>query len=324
MEKKELNPANISKAIELLYSHNFKSKQGSEGKVYFLSDKYVVKEFFENCGDEFAQNFDNYCRELQKLALSGVRVPKIYSWIKIPICRSEKIAYRYYILEENVHGREIYYESLTKFYDKCSDICDFATYRSLLKHPQASKNGISEYEEILKRFVEDYMQMNELICSMSEAELDKYLLDTYRMFGTLSFSKPDIFPGNILVDGEKFRVIDNVLEIRENKEREVCDSEYLSNMLWLFYVNADIHTGAGDRYITFGNPKFVKVFVEREARAVKLCKSAMMRMIRRINIICDNPKLREGKWANNLITMLYQTLPDKDADEVLDNVNFVR
>ena len=81
----------------------FKSFAGSEGVAYFISGKYVLKEYTKiDDWKLFDKFFDAYCREVKSFADNGVNIAKIYAWAKIPnigyYTNGDKNVNHYYIL----------------------------------------------------------------------------------------------------------------------------------------------------------------------------------------------------------------------------------
>ena len=74
-----MSSAYYSKLINLIPSRKqFKSYAGSEGVAYFVSDKYVLKEYTKvEDWETFDRFFDLYCSEVQKFANSGMNIAKI-------------------------------------------------------------------------------------------------------------------------------------------------------------------------------------------------------------------------------------------------------
>ena len=92
----------------------YKSYAGSEGIAYFVSPNFVLKEYTKSDDwESFDKIFECYCSEIQACSRAGMAVSEIYSWVKVPnmghYTKGDKNAYQYFILEERVPGRELYF-----------------------------------------------------------------------------------------------------------------------------------------------------------------------------------------------------------------------
>ena len=189
---------------------------GGEGVAYFLGDNFVVKEYSDSSNwERFEYVFDAYCKEIQSFAQQGFNVPQIYSWLRVPNKNysNSKNANRfnYYILEERVPGRNLYYGFLEDFYPVCRDLFDEKEYNEVVYSPESN---LEMFDEIIKAYVKDYIQMNEFLLSVPENELAKFIVDSFNMHTESLFGDIDLFPSNIIVNNDKLTLIDNHVNIR--------------------------------------------------------------------------------------------------------------
>ena len=221
-----LKIANYDRVLFDLLPHlpEYKSYSGGEGAAYFIDDKFVVKEYSKNFRGRDAEMFDDvfesYCREIQNFSKLGFSVPKIYAWLKIPNLNTDKVLAgdemenKYYILEENVPGRWIYYffEDLDEMYKACKKVCSKEKFESVMR---TSGGRLSLKKEILRAYILDYLQMNERLVSMSNNELEKFITSAYYMAVGGVYSGPDLFRKNVLVTDSRIALIDN--RVRNDK-----------------------------------------------------------------------------------------------------------
>ena len=190
----------------------YKSISGGEGTAYFIDEKFVVKEyskeFYNRNSTGFDLVFNAYCKEMQDFATEGYSVPKIYAWLKVPndnkskVYMCEEMPYKYYILEENIPGRWIYYfyEDLEEMYKVCSEVCSKAEF---MKAIGTSFGKLKLKREILKAYISDYLNVNTMLESMSDNELEKFIVSTFRMAIWGQYSSPDLFRKNIILGDSK-------------------------------------------------------------------------------------------------------------------------
>lgn len=191
--------------------------EGSEGRAYFIDNKFVVKEIRyvppRRVSEQFDSVFDSYCREIQSFAEAGYSVPKIYSWLKLPNAQKNRflpykaLPYIYYILEEYVPGRWIYYfyEERDELFKLCESFCSRDEFDGAL----GNYNQYALRRQILKAYIKDYVMVNEWLESMSDNEFEKFITSAYKMTMSGRFSSIDVYRKNILLDVEKLTLIDS-------------------------------------------------------------------------------------------------------------------
>ena len=195
------------------------SKSGSEGTAYFVDDKHVVKKYHnEKKWIVLDDIFDAYCKEVQVFGENGYSVPKIFSWVKVPIKHnwffesknneSYYYTHDYYVLQEKAEGRELYLNKLDDIYALVEGHFKPNRFGRVLRNPS---KFTEEYEELLSTYIRDYIRVNTFIESMSEQEMDSFVSSIHGMYLDGYFSTPDIHPNNVIFDGKHLTIIDNYM-----------------------------------------------------------------------------------------------------------------
>lgn len=310
---------------------SFPYASGGEGDAFFINDKYVLKKYYKKIEKGFDAIFEDYCTEMKMFSDMGLAVPKIYAWTKLPSLErvNPDVYYDYYILEERVKGRQLYYGYLEDIYPICKKLCEKDEFLHTVKNPD--ENRIL-FNEILSTYVMDFQMVNDYLCSMPEKQIDKFLYDTYVMCLEGKFSMPDLYPANVILSKNGISLIDNSCDNRDfetKKTKEYADRIMTNGMMWLFFYN---------NYVT--NPRELiqddydsrMFFNKKRDKVTKSCKQAMLRIVKRLkkigverngDIIC--PKL---KVANNTdiatFIMVKDMLSNQDAAEIYSNFDFER
>ncbi len=298
------------------YLRHLPYKEGGEGRAYFVFDKLIVKEFL-NFDDEylFSSMFDNYCREMKKFYDKGYAVPKIYSWVKIPSVINNsgkhKIAYRYYVLEEQVKGRELFSGLLEDTYHLCKNLCDEKTFDKLVLNPEIDK---SLYAEMVANYIKDYITMNKTIEAMDERQLERVIYSVYQMFKFGEFSVPDMYPSNMLYNDGEVVMIDNNFSERKNDEiylKHTADDFTLTGMLFMFLYNEQV-----------SGFKKSKSFKEKDKRRINaliskntlFCEQAIKKVLKVGRRMVDEKLVLDDK----IMLCIFETLNNiMDSDKAL-------
>ncbi len=216
----------------------FPKKSGQEGTAYFIDENFVVKEMLgEDSGVFGYDGFEVYCKELVYFHKKGYAVPEIYSWAMLPKRFFEKSKFnRFYILEERIAGRSLFFNKISDAYQLCEDICSKEEYEDSL----LSKEG-NLYKEMVQRYLNDYIERNEQIESMSNDNLENFILSDYKMTKKHKNGMVDLHSGNVIFDGKKMTIIDN--GFMQNSLSSVKDSiikqGVMRDMLRLMCGNAN-------------------------------------------------------------------------------------
>ncbi len=299
----------------------FKSFSGSEGIAYFVSPKYVLKEYTKSDDwKEFDSVFDAYCSEVQSLARSGKMVANIYAWQKVPnighYTKGDKNFFQYFILEERVPGRELYVGYLEDAFSIVSDLCSEEEFKKALTN-DGSK---SLYKEIISKYIFDYIQMNEFLESLSDSELSKFIEDAYSMYKNGSASFPDLFPHNILVDknSNSMKMIDLHVKSRDDiLTPDKVDSNFIRELGGLFLYNC--FPNKPENYLIdrrFDYSEFDKVSKQN----TKISKQIISKMFALSNLICDRPFVNK-KDLSIIEDSLSLMFDDEDVKDIESGLN---
>ena len=309
-----------------LISHlgDYKSYKGGEGSAYFIDNNFVVKEYTTDFPSRDAEMFDSvfdmYCREMQEFSEQGFSVPKIYAWLKVPNLRKDKgytgeeMPYKYYILEENMPGRWIYYfyEDLDEMYNTCKRLCsrdDFSTAIGAMVGKRKLK------KEILKAYISDYIKVNTMLESMGNGELEKFIVSAYRMAMEGTYSSPDLFRKNVLITDSKISLIDN--RFRSNMgytDPNILHEYFLQALFDLIeynkFMDKNLLLNAYDKSLY--DESIGKLIAENR----KVCIALTQKILNVLNKKMGISPVR-NKYVYEDIEGLIQSTFEEDADKIL-------
>ena len=297
----------------------YKSYAGSEGIAYFVSPNLVLKEYTKSDDWEaFDKIFNCYCSEIQNCSRAGMLVSEIYSWVKVPnmghYTKGDKNAYQYFILEERVPGRELYFGYLEDAYSLVSDICSVSEFKKALTNDGSN----SLYREIVRRYILDYIQMNEYLESLSDDKLSGFLEDIYSMYKNGKFSYPDLFPHNIFTDkNSSIKMIDmHMKDEMCSLKPETADSNFIRDMSGLFLYNC--FPNFPEKYLLVRNYNYADFEVD-SLKNIKLTKQLISRIFALSGIICENPAISKKDMAviDDSLSMILDDDSRKEAKKGL-------
>lgn len=297
---------------------------GGEGIAYFLDDDFVVKEYKESSDwGRFDAVFETYCKEMQNFAMQGYNVPKIYAWLKIPnfdyYTKGAKNFYKYYILEERVKGRNLYYGFLEDFYPACKDMFSHEEFKYITSYPE---ENVSAYQEIVKKYLKDYIMMNERLESMPEDVLAKFLTDLYSMNLNAKQSTPDIFPSNMLVSDDKISIIDSRIWFEENGKhfsRKNLDNTFLYDMTNLFFYNEEVKNIQKEVKFKLKDLSSCN-YAYYQRKNKKVSSAAIERVFKLMNKYCDGFVCTDPKTYMLTIGALNSIVGKDSAEKIIANV----
>lgn len=192
---------------------------GSEGKVFFISDDFVVKEYyFHNYVDR--DMFNSYCTEIQGFSEKGLAVPKIYAWTEYK--QSYHLTPRYYILEERVKGNRLFNEII----DMYPRVKDRMTSKEFHKAIYDQLKNPSLYSEVLLEYLNDVNETASKIANMSDENTENFINTLYEIYTTCYYSFPDVFEENVLFDGNKITFIDQHMRISPISSENLVEAKY--------------------------------------------------------------------------------------------------
>jgi hypothetical protein len=323
----------LREALPLL--DNFEKSSGGEGTAYFLSDKFVIKRHTSQFDWEtFDEIFDLYCSEMKKFEELGYCVPKIYSWLKIPkesaSIKNELNAgsyenislpkFDYYILEERVKGRELFYCFLEDFYPECRDFCSKKQFQKIVNNPDGN---LLEFNEISRRFFRDYILVNQYIESLPEDVLSKFVENTYQMYMKGKFSIPDVYPSNVLISRKKMNLIDSSA-LNRNRigfNESFYTNGFISSVLSLFYTNESIFEPKKMILSSESGKEFSSEFAPLIKKNIRACRGAMLRLVAVMNKYCENPVLTDKEMYLKMAENISKFMPKSQVNEILSNIN---
>lgn len=267
---------------------SFPSFAGSEGVAYFVNDDFVIKEYINVDNWElFDDIFDNYCKEMQAFANKGLSLSKIYAWTRMVNfnyytgkCKNK---YRYFILEERVQGRELYFGEVGDAFALVKDLCSKEEFKSIIKDSYLGgfrDSQLTLVDEILKRYFEDYVKMNEMLESMPEKDRVNFLTDAHEMYNVGKFLYPDLFPHNILVESGKLTMIDPMMADTNNGTNGVNGSMYVKDMVSLFIYNYMINKPRGSVQSRVLSNRQLSNLCERNTKVTKELITKIVHAIR--------------------------------------------
>lgn len=295
-------------------------KSGGEGYAYFVDENFVVKRYFKKVDNEFDLVFDDYCKEMQEFANRGMNVPKIYAWVKVPnfyARRDSGCVYDYYVLQERVKGRQLFYGFLEDIYPLCEKLCSNQEFDNAVENPSLNREL---FTEIFHVFVNDFVYINEYLCSVPEYQIDELLYTVYTMCLDGRYSVPDIFPANILFNEAKIHAIDSHLDSRDGQKlsKKDIDTVMTSGLVWLFFYNNFV-TRQDTDIIDENDIESKNYLKENRLSIAKPCKEAMIRLIKRMNAVCSKPKITNRIVEGRDFMMLKEMLSRQDASEIMSN-----
>ena len=304
------------------YLKYFQYVQGGEGKAYFIGKDYVVKEYSKSFDmDLFDKYFETYCREIQGFSKKELVVPKIYSWNSIPqvvVKRSTpRIQYNYYIMEERIKGRPIFSGLMEDVFHLCADICQEKQFNNVVFNPYMDGKL---YNEIVKRYIDDYILMNRSIESLSESDIEKFVMSVYQMFEEGENSSPDMYPSNVILSPNSgLFMIDNHLISKKDDVyyNSTTPEEFtLTGLLFLFLYNEQVADIKHHPYFITEGANFD--LEERVARNGKACESAIKKIMKVTKKCISSPVVFKKNILLRLHAMLKNILGKDKANEIVD------
>lgn len=217
----------LSNLVLDIENNNYSYLYGTEGRVYFVDDNFIVKEFNNNISQTI---FNEYCREISWFSSKGLAVPKIYAWMRKKVNYDGAFDHKYYILEERVKGNCLFWD-LEDTYKLSSDLCDNVEFCEIINNP--SKN-LEVYSQILLNYFEYLKEQFQKVTNLDDDELERFFYSLFVLYKGSEFSIPDIHSHNVMFDGKRLTIIDE----------SIVDNYFLDikpgNNLILDYILDDI------------------------------------------------------------------------------------
>ena len=300
----------------LLYSipflDKYKKKAGHEGEVFFVSPDLIIKKYFGKLHDYYTLSyiFDAYCKECIEFNRKGYNIPKIHSWTMVGSNVDD--GFDYYLLEERVPGRELFISTIDNLYGNFKDFVEPQAFKDILANPA---KDIGLYEEVVRRYMHDFITMNERIESMSEKDLETFLESIYNMFVEGYYAIPDVHARNVLIDQQKLKLIDLYLE----KEDDMAtmfkgfrpDNLLFSRIVALFDYNGDMK----QRRSNESRLKFTNELVENNE---VLCTAAIEKIVKVAKKRLCSSVSGDREWYKKLVDRLGKILEKENRDKILN------
>ena len=190
-------------------------------------------------------------------------------------------------------GRELYVGYLEDAFSIVSDLCEETEFKN------AIKNGGSEslFKEIVFKYISDYIQMNEFLEALSDAELSKFIEDAYVIYRDGKACYPDMFPHNVLVDkkNKSLKMIDLFARTdSDSLKAESIDSYFIKELSGLFLYNCFPNKPGNyliDRKFDYSN------FDDLAKQNTKLSKQIISKMFALSGLICEKPLVSKKDLA---------------------------
>ena len=202
------------------YLDSLPQKRGQEGCVYFLNDELVLKKYDTKKNyDVMECVFDAYCEESIKFTNGGYKVPRIFAWMKVPkdiVVDGRK--FDFYVLEERVPGKDMFIGKLDDIYEYVNSQYSLADFNYIISYPD---KFISEYKAIVKRYIQRYVEMNQIVDKLSYSELKRFIETIRVLHADGKYNVPDVHVKNVVLAPSSLYLIDN----------------YMCNKSALYYVN---------------------------------------------------------------------------------------
>ena len=297
---------------------------GGEGTAYFYGDEYVIKEYtnYHNWG-YFDAVFELHCQEMQRYHKKGYAVPEIYAYTKMPNMRyysgHAENKNKYYILQEKMPGRHLFHGFLEDTYPMVSDLFSYSEFKKAVACPD---DNLQSFKEIVRIFINDYIQMNQMVESMPESELGEFIAGMYDMYLGATYSVPDIHPSNILVYDRKFSLIDNQVVIADEKREKQAylQGSFVNDLLNMFFYNNEVFELSRGALNSLKNKRSVN-FSHLKHQNIKVCKAAVLKTVQAMNKYCDNPVVTDGRTQLLIFSTLNNYLSPMDSIEVMEHIH---
>lgn len=281
---------------------------GTEGKVYFVNDDFVVKTYFEPFNK--LSVFNEYCNEIKGFADSGYAVPQVYSWATVPCDGSDK--FMAFILEERVKGKTLFDLDVTRLYGACKKFCSSEEFDFAVG---SKKNNPELLGLILREHILDFLNTNKALNELPESEIERFVSSGYGLGKGARFSWPDVQADNVMFDKNKLTIIDNAYlghNVGEYSD-DYVKAHVLRDMFLLFYYNENINSV----------PKFMCGDLEELKRLKREnqdeCFLAMRRFVRKANEMY-RPVLTNVYDYEACRNVAYEVFGKKKADEICSEI----
>lgn len=288
----------------------FENMSGSEGTAYFVDDKYIVKAFFEPISNVYF--FNEYCKEIQNFANIGLAVPKIYSWCCLPAKAMGK--FNCYILEERIQGRRVFDFDLESIYHRCKNFCQKEEFMEAVGR-RSDEKATPLLAAIIREYVLEFIETNELLLNMSEENLEKFFESDYFTTSTALFSSNDIIADNVMFDRNKLTIIDSAFlgSVKGPETKDYSKIMMLRDAFILFDYNRYL------KDLAFINQELGENYQKLQKQNEEICFEAMRRFVRKANQMYS-PIIRNVYDYDACEDVAKASLNKKRSDEICKEI----
>lgn len=313
-----------------LLKDSFKKKDkldfssGSEGKAFFVEQNYVLKCYELFVRDDFRLNLLQdrfllqYGKEVKHFKELGFCYPEIYAYDLI-----YQDGKKYFcVLQQKLDGRRIFFDVPKRAYALCEDFLSREDFNTIFEYGRV--DGAS-YEDIMERYIRDFIVMNERFLSLPESAIENYIMSVFGILKNSRISFPDLSSGNVIMGKDTLSIIDNSMLNSPNyflSDDEIKESTM--QIIARFFtacasVNEYKKTCLPPRYSrNFFADKIIPLVDQNKM----LSKQAIERLFEVANKCLENPKISPIIKDEIREYTLIHAIGDKDlANEVCEQIH---
>ena len=300
----------------------FRHLSGSEGTAYSVGESLIVKEYDKVANRDLLDSiFEAYCDESRAFAEKGYLLPQIYAWTKIPAKKSFLIPTedRYFVLEEKVKGRELFFGKLEQLYYLFDEEYSYRRFAKILNNPELD---IKLYHQIVKSYIADFIRVNSFIEAMPESELEHFIMSIYKMYESAEYSIPDINRRNVLMTDKGLRIIDNFMAIKtEHSYFGILqpDDFLASVMILLFRSNVGVNEIVKKPHIAGTSAQLTVESMIQENQLI--CQAAIEKILRVMKKCLEGRDINNYRVLHTAYNRLSRILDYQKASKVVSILN---
>ena len=288
--------------------NKFSYLQGTEGKVFFVDDYFVVKKYFST--EEDVSLFYKFCEEIKGFSDRGYSVPKIYSWLAIPDGYGGS---NLVILEERINGTMLFDADMSSMFEKCKSFCSRDEFNASLEN---EKQFQELFCQIAREYIKTYLATNESLLNISDEEIENLIKSEHGMFTNSNYSIPDVQACNIIFDGKKLTLIDNGfvghgLFFKDSPKQ--INQIVLRDMFYIFYENLNV------RALKTYSPVYTQEIEQLKKKNAEVCFENMRRFVKSAKSILGYNQL-DGYDYCSCLSISEDVLGEKLANELCEEI----
>ncbi len=309
MNKSSQKPINYDLALSKLIPqlNRLSYLRGSEGKVYFVDDKFVVKEYLSH--DEDPLMFNLFCRELREFGEKGHNVPKVYAWKTVSKPHEGNT---FYVLRERINGQLLRAPSIEQLFGQFKGVCSKRKFDLAVNNPDSN---LELREQIEIAFIKNFLQINNLLVGVSDNKLEKMILSDYQMSMQSRYSMVDFQAQNVMYDKRGFQFIDNAfvgVEMEPASEDESI-KRTISDMFLLF--SEGIYLKQVIKASPVKSDKIHNLMQQNE----QACFEAMIRLVPETTRLLGSNKLHKYTHAT-CVSLVNKLFDPQKAKQISDEI----